>query len=81
MGVRVCVKLTAVTSEKLTDRDKKLYNQLVKVDDSLKDTFAMSESTITSSLNTLSIDDDFLMRGMALIWQVRHFRWKIMTNR
>ncbi|MCD7840908.1 MAG: AAA family ATPase, partial [Lachnospiraceae bacterium] len=44
-----------LASEKLTDRDKKLYNQLVKADDSLKGTFAMSESTITSSLNTLSM--------------------------
>ncbi|MCD8074750.1 MAG: AAA family ATPase [Lachnospiraceae bacterium] len=44
-----------LTSEKLTDRDKKLYNQLVRADDSLKGTFAMSESTITSSLNTLSM--------------------------
>ncbi len=43
------------TSEKLTDSEKKLYNQLIKVDDSLKSTFAMSDSTITSSLNTLSM--------------------------
>ncbi|MCC8102357.1 MAG: ATP-binding protein [Clostridiales bacterium] len=44
-----------LTSEKLTDHEKKLYNQLIKVDDSLNGTFAMSESTITSSLNTLSM--------------------------
>ncbi|MCD8337866.1 MAG: ATP-binding protein [Lachnospiraceae bacterium] len=44
-----------LTGENLTDHEKKLYTQLVKVDDSLKGTFAMSESTITSSLNTLSM--------------------------
>lgn len=41
-------------SDKLTESEKELYRQLIKVDDSLKSTFAMSESTITSSLNTLS---------------------------
>ncbi len=41
-------------SDKLTKSEKDLYRQLIKVDDSLKSTFAMSESTITSSLNTLS---------------------------
>ncbi|MCC8104520.1 MAG: ATP-binding protein [Clostridiales bacterium] len=41
-------------SDKLTESEKELYRQLIKVDDSLKSTFAMAESTITSSLNTLS---------------------------
>ncbi|MCD8150529.1 MAG: ATP-binding protein [Clostridiales bacterium] len=43
-----------LTSEKLTDHEKNLYRQLIKVDESLKSAFAMSEATITSSLNTLS---------------------------
>ncbi|MCC8047291.1 MAG: ATP-binding protein [Clostridiales bacterium] len=42
-------------SDKLTASEKDLYNQLIKVDHSLKSTFAMSDSTITSSLNTLSM--------------------------
>ncbi|MCD7715848.1 MAG: ATP-binding protein [Lachnospiraceae bacterium] len=41
-------------SNKLCDEEKKVYRQLIKVDDSLKSAFAMSEATITSSLNTLS---------------------------
>ncbi|MCD8348269.1 MAG: ATP-binding protein [Lachnospiraceae bacterium] len=41
-------------SDKLYDEDKDLYRQLIKVDETLKSAFAMSEATITSSLNTLS---------------------------
>ncbi|MCD7834060.1 MAG: ATP-binding protein, partial [Lachnospiraceae bacterium] len=41
-------------SDKLYDEDKSLYRQLIKVDESLKGTFVMAESTITSSLKTLS---------------------------
>ncbi|MCD8119623.1 MAG: ATP-binding protein [Lachnospiraceae bacterium] len=42
------------TSEKLTETDRKRYGQLTKVDETLKGAFAMSDTTITSSLNTLS---------------------------
>ncbi|MCD8398602.1 MAG: ATP-binding protein [Lachnospiraceae bacterium] len=41
-------------SDKLYEEDKSLYRQLIHVDKSLKSTFAMSDATITSSLNTLS---------------------------
>ncbi|MCD8074907.1 MAG: ATP-binding protein [Lachnospiraceae bacterium] len=41
-------------SAKLYEEDKSLYRQLIHVDKSLKSTFAMSDATITSSLNTLS---------------------------
>ncbi|MCD7789044.1 MAG: AAA family ATPase, partial [Bacteroides thetaiotaomicron] len=41
-------------SDKLYEEDKSLYRQLIHVDKSLKSAFAMSDSTITSSLNTLS---------------------------
>ncbi|MCD8398607.1 MAG: ATP-binding protein [Lachnospiraceae bacterium] len=43
------------TSEKLTETDRKRYEQLIRVDETLKGTFAMSEATITSSLQTLSL--------------------------
>ncbi|MCD7814895.1 MAG: AAA family ATPase, partial [Lachnospiraceae bacterium] len=43
------------TSEKLTEIDKKRYEQLAKVDETLKSAFAMSDATITSSLSTLSL--------------------------
>jgi len=42
------------TSEKLTETEKKRYDQLTKVDETLQSAFAMSEATITSSLKTLS---------------------------
>ncbi|MCC8052127.1 MAG: ATP-binding protein [Clostridiales bacterium] len=41
-------------SNKLYEEEKEQYRQIIKVDNSLNGTFAMSESTITSSLNTLS---------------------------
>ncbi|MCD7714917.1 MAG: ATP-binding protein [Lachnospiraceae bacterium] len=41
-------------SNKLYEEEKDQYRQIIKIDDSLNGTFAMSESTITSSLNTLS---------------------------
>ncbi|MCD7752855.1 MAG: ATP-binding protein [Lachnospiraceae bacterium] len=43
------------TSEKLNETEKQLYKQLIRVDNTLNGTFCMSESTITSSLNTLSM--------------------------
>ncbi|MCD8154133.1 MAG: ATP-binding protein [Clostridiales bacterium] len=42
-------------SNKLYEEDKNLYRQLIHVDKSLKSAFAMSDATITSSLNTLSL--------------------------
>ncbi|MCD7867570.1 MAG: ATP-binding protein [Clostridiales bacterium] len=42
------------TSERLTETDKKIYGQLTKVDETLQSAFAMSEATITGSLNALS---------------------------
>ncbi|MCD7955685.1 MAG: ATP-binding protein [Lachnospiraceae bacterium] len=42
------------TSEKLTETDRKRYGQLIRVDETLKSAFVMSEATITSSLQTLS---------------------------
>jgi len=42
------------TSDKLTETDRKRYEQLTKVDETLKSAFAMSKATITSSLKTLS---------------------------
>ncbi len=41
-------------SDKLYEEDKSLYRQLIHVDKSLKGTYALSDATITSSLNTLS---------------------------
>ncbi|MCD8335804.1 MAG: ATP-binding protein [Lachnospiraceae bacterium] len=41
-------------SEKLTETERKRYGQLIRVDETLKGAFAMSEATITSSLQTLS---------------------------
>ncbi len=43
------------TSEKLTENERKLYNQLVYVDDTMQSTFRMSESIMKGSLNTLSM--------------------------
>lgn len=42
------------TSEKLTETERKLYSQLIVVDETATSTFVMSESTMTSSLSTLS---------------------------
>ncbi len=41
-------------SDKVYEEDKSLYRQLIHVDKSLTSAFAMSDATITSSLNTLS---------------------------
>ncbi|MCD8012260.1 MAG: ATP-binding protein [Lachnospiraceae bacterium] len=41
-------------SDKFYEEEKKLYRQLIHVDNSLNSVFVMSEATITSSLNTLS---------------------------
>ena len=41
-------------SDRLYEEDKSLYRQLIHVDKSLTSAFAMSDATITSSLNTLS---------------------------
>lgn len=41
-------------SNRLYEEEKSLYRQLIRVDESSKSTFTMPESTITSSLNTLS---------------------------
>ncbi|MCD8010233.1 MAG: ATP-binding protein [Lachnospiraceae bacterium] len=43
-----------LSSDRLYEEEKDLYRQLIKVDDSLNSAFALSEATITSSLNTLS---------------------------
>ncbi|MCD8077936.1 MAG: ATP-binding protein [Lachnospiraceae bacterium] len=42
------------TSERLTETERERYKQLIKVDETLTSAFALSEATITSSLNTLS---------------------------
>ncbi|MCD7818783.1 MAG: ATP-binding protein [Lachnospiraceae bacterium] len=43
------------TSDRLTENERKLYNQLVHVDETMQSIFYMSDTIITGSLNTLSM--------------------------
>jgi len=44
-----------LASDQLTDEDKKVYRQLINVDSTGQSVYAMSDTTLMGSLNTLSV--------------------------